>query len=344
MYQPRVENATPATPTKLQSMLRSRASRYSDWGDESLIGLLESKAIELGIANNVQKLVPFLEANVDINYQTLAQPVRIAFDEASRQHEDYDFFSTGFLRRVLEKTRSLDWDTQNPTDLADIMAWLIENESVPLSSQGQHKVQQQADAKEAKEASDHIQRVIFNITKGKPQFPRWSPQHGEVVNVDSAMLYQLTPDELKAMDEEVAALRRQRFDMDKDQQRELLHEVANQNRTGYIDSRFTADHKPQKIVGFNDRPNSLDLDRSLPRYREDADSSPIKTRVDVRSYAGNAIGVNGGKVSSDPFISPSTQREYTRAEVIALAKNDLATFRKLTKLDSSRINRILATK
>ncbi len=316
--------------SKLQSLLRSPHSRYADFGMQSDIDILERKVAASGIGNNTQKLIEFLEANVDINRQTLARPVDIAFGEAEREHPDYDFTSTAIVRRVLEKVRSLEWNTSDPRDLSDTMSWLIANEGVPLSAEGRRKEQQRADAREAQAQADHRARVIANITKGKNQFPRWSPQHGKVVNVDSAMLNALTDEQLKAMDEEVAALRQQRFDMDRDQQRELLHEVSNQNRTGYTDQRFTSDHKPQKIVGFDNRPRTVDLDREQPRpYSENPTDSPIRGHASVSS-------------SSDPFISAVTGKEITKTEAVTLAKNDLAAFRKLTKHDSLRLNRILA--
>lgn len=248
--------------SKLRSLLRSPHSRYADWGNEALIGLLEGKVAEKGIGNDTQKLIKFLETEIDINRDTLVSPVRIAYGEAEREHEDYDFTSTAIVRRVLEKVRSLEWDTQNPRDLADVMDWLIKNEGVPLSAEGRRKEQQRADAKEAKAKTDYVNSMILNITKGKSQFPRWSPQHGKVVNVDSAMLQNFTVPELEAMDREVAQLRQQRFDMNKDQQRELLHEVANQNRTGYLDPRFVGDKTkpPEKVVGFDNRPKGIDLD------------------------------------------------------------------------------------
>jgi hypothetical protein len=324
--------------SKLRSLLRSPASRYSDWGNDALIGLLEQKVAEQGIGSDTKKLIAFLETEIDINYNTLTPLVSIAYGEAEHLHDDYDFTSTALVRRVLEKTRELEWNTQNPTDIADVMDWLIKNEGVPLSAEGRRREQQRADAKEEKAKTDYINSVVQNICRGKAAYPVWSASHGKVINADAALLHSLakqgTPEavaELERIDRETAALRQQRG-MDKDQQREILHEAANQNRTGFIDQRFTSDHKPKKVVGFDNRPKTIDLDREQPRpYSENPTDSPIR---------GSAV--NASFAAEPSFVSVVTGKEITKAEAIALAKNNLAAFRVLSKKDPLRLNRILA--
>ena len=49
-----------------------------------------------------------------------------------------------------------------------------------------------------------------------------------------------------------------------------------------------------------------------------------------------------GGAGPDLFVNPQTQREYSRSEVVNVAKNNLQLFRKLMAQDRGRLNRILA--
>jgi hypothetical protein len=350
--------------SKLRSLLRSR---YPDYGNEADVRVIEDIAKDLEVGNSIPALVEFLDnlinrrciayapataeaiANAKRKYRdfrvSYTQPVRAALQEAKARYKDYNFNLETFERRVLSKVHELEWSTSSAQHIADVMESMIRdpNENVPLSFEGQLAERQRAEAnrqaREAQTRADYINAMIQNICRGKAAYPVWSASHGKVINADSALLHNLARDgspeaiaQLEAIDRETAALRQQRFDMNLDQQREVLHEASNANRVGFVDSRFTSDHKPKKVVGFDNRPRTIDLDREQPRpYSENPTDSPIRGRA-----------VNASFSDEPSFISAVTGKEMTKAEAIALAKNNLAAFRDLSKKDRLRLNRILA--
>ena len=186
----------------------------------------------------------------------------------------------------------------------DICEWMIseKDERVPLSAYGRESQQQQALAK-------NINTIIQRITLGKSVFPRWSSSHGKVIDVNASTLYKGSLDELIAIDKEVAELRARRAGT-REQQKETLHQFANQNRVGY-------DDKGNKIVGFENRPKTDSLDATPIRpYSGEDSKSAIAVRVEARH--GETDRAANTTASNDPFISASG-REYTKKEVYGIA-------------------------
>jgi hypothetical protein len=257
-----------------------------------------------------------------------APAVSAALAAAKARHKHYNFDAVAFDHRILDKAEEIKFDITNATDLGDVCEWLIENENIPLSAYGLEAQEQQALAAK-------INAIIARITKGKDVFPRWSGAHGKVVDVSSSTLLKLTVPELIAIDKEVAELRARRAGTG-DQQKEKLHEFANSRREGYLPDGT-------KIIGFENRPKLDSLDAAPIRPYSSDKESPIAGRTDLRSYKENArvtTDASAYGTAVDPFIAPSG-KEYTKREIYGIAKNDLALFRRLMKVNSVRLNRIL---
>lgn len=259
-----------------------------------------------------------------------SMPALAAYRDGEAQHPDHDFSLLAFQVRVYEKIRELDWDPVNSQDVADVMDSLIKdpNEKVPLSDEGQRN-------EEAQQTTSRFNRLIQNITRGKDKFPRWSPQHGKIVNVNSSTLQNLTISELEALDKEITTLRQQRNDEDRQQQNDRLRDVADENR-GY--KVFRPGDKDQlggeiKYADDTKGTNKFEFVGEAPTQ-----SKPTTGKMDRSAPLANP--------SEDVlFTSPVTGMQYSKKEAYALAGGsevDRRLFRKMMNTNLARLNSILA--
>ena len=260
--------------------------------------------------------------------------VTAALDAAKLNHSDYDFNFLAIETLVLDAAEELGLNIASVTGLTRIMSQFIEQNKVQLSAQARER---QREREQAKQAAEARLRLLTSILQGrKDTYPEWSSKHGKVIYIDVMTLEKKTTEELAQIEREVADLRR-RMGMSREQQKETLHDFANQNRVGY-------DPDGNKIVGFENRPKTDSLDKPANRpYSEDSTKSAISVRTEARhGETDRAVSqVNGAATPSGPFISPATGREYTKKEIYSLAKNDLKTFRALMKKDQNRLNRLI---
>lgn len=281
----------------------------------------ESKLYNLGNLNTaaVARVAQEMFAQSQIG---LCAPARAAYQDAQNQHSDYDFSPVAFQFRIFEKLRELDWDCLNTTDVADVMAWMIENEGVQLSTQGRQ-------TKEAKELGNAIQVVKTRILGGKDKWPQWDPQHGQVMWRDASLLDSMSAEELNRTDDEVATLRRQT----KMTSGELREELRSKAKAAGIPTPFRPGDK-----------TSLDVET---RYKDGGKvpGSVLEIVGDApRPSADPRMDRSVPTVSADRsiFVSPHTNEYYTKKEICHIANHNPELFRRLSKTDARFLNQLLA--
>lgn len=89
--------------------------------------------------------------------------VQAALDAAKAVHPYYSFDAHAFEIRVLDKAEELRFNIQSAKDLSDVMDWLIENESVPLSAEGREWQQNQ---RGIEQRTNEINEITHNYTSG----------------------------------------------------------------------------------------------------------------------------------------------------------------------------------
>ncbi|HEY6128217.1 MAG TPA: hypothetical protein VIW23_08555 [Candidatus Acidoferrum sp.] len=321
MYRPRVEMS-------IGEMVRAAFKNFRRYdtpaNDFKVVGAAKDK--DAFARSEISGVIKQLALEGQLIY---APAVSAALQAAKDQHPYHDFRAKAFDERILDKAEEVGFDITSATDLTDICAWLIEekNERIELSAYGREYQQQQA---EKKKIAERRLRLLSSILAGrKSTYEQWDPKRYKIVYVDAAALEPKSIADLEQIEREVLELRRKQNTTREDQRQEL-RQIADSNK----------DYKPYR-PGDTD---SLDTDAVPSRYSDDS-GSPIAGRVDARSYSKNEKVVVGGEASSavknDPFISPVTGRELSKAEVYGLAKNDLKTFRALMKKDTARLNRII---
>ena len=263
-----------------------------------------------------------------------APAVAAALQAAKERHPHHSFDTRGSEGRILDEAEKLKFDITSAADLGDICEWMISepDEKVPLSAYGREVQQQQA---EAKQIAEHRLKLLTSILQDrKATYPEWSPRHGQVRYVDAHTLESKTNEELAVIERDVSALRR-RMGLDRDGQREDLHQFANTNRVGYTDDGT-------KVVGFENRPKTDSLDAPTVRpYSNEDTQSAISVRTEARHGETDRAVSQANGAKADPFVNPETGRVYSKKEAYGLARNDLKTFRRLLNIDKNRLNRIL---
>ncbi len=92
-----------------------------------------------------------------------APAVAAALQAAKNNHLYNSFDAFALEKRVIDKCEELKWDITSTQNLADVMSWLIENEGVPINSNGEELQQQQ---RAIEQRTREINEITRNYTAG----------------------------------------------------------------------------------------------------------------------------------------------------------------------------------
>jgi hypothetical protein len=326
MYRPRTQPVNQlGIETIVEKLMRVEFERYDSVGN---VKLAQEKAIaaDAGIVAgkvgvDIAKVRKFLKDEVLPSFQYTAA-VSEALQNAKARHPEYNFDFRGADQRILDRAESMKFNITSAKDLGDVMQWMIETgppdnyDKIELSSYGQRV---DAERKQRQQAEATRKKLLDDIMQDrKTSYPQWDAARGKFVFVP-ADFDSLSTDDLLVIQQHVIQYRRA-TGASVENQRERLHKFANTQREGYLPDGT-------KVSGFDNRERGNVIDKAEKVYDQPAEAI-----------------VGRQEASADPFINPLTAHEFTRTEVMALARNNYSQFKILMQRDGSRLNRLLSSK